>query len=155
MAWLGERARRPRLDLGREGALAVARQLVVFLKRPGGQSQFSAALSLQSRGETFDAMDTWISRDPKVDLSIPRLAERAGMSERTLLRRYREATGLTPAKAVERLRVEAAQRQLCESRVPIKRVAALCGFGSLESMRRGFARLARVTPRDFRGRFSH
>ena len=77
----------------------------------------------------------------------------AGMSERTFLRRYRAATGLTPAKAVERLRVEAAQRQLCETGSSIKRVAALCGFGSQESMRRSFARVARVAPRDFRQRF--
>lgn len=142
-------------DLGRETALAVARQLVVFLKRPGGQSQFSAALSLQGGDGTFDALHAWIARNLKSDLSIPRLAERAGMSERTFLRRHRDATGLTPAKAVERLRVEAAQRRLCDSRVPIKRLAALCGFGSQESMRRSFARLARVAPRDFRERFSH
>jgi transcriptional regulator GlxA family with amidase domain len=142
-------------DLGRECALAIARQLVVFLKRPGGQAQFSVALSLQGGDEKFDALHMWITRNLKADLSIPRLAERAGMSERTFLRRYREATGLTPAKAVERLRVEAAQRQLCASRVSIKRVAARCGFGSQESMRRSFARLAHVAPRDFRERFSH
>ena len=141
-------------DLGREAALAVARQLVVFLKRPGGQSQFSAALSLQGGDGTFDDLHRWISNNLEGDLSIPRLAERVAMSERTFLRRHREATGLTPAKAVERLRVEAAQRQLCETRASIKRVAARCGFGSQESMRRGFARLARVAPRDFRARFS-
>ena len=141
-------------DLGREITLAVARQLVVFVKRPGGQAQFSAALALQSGDHDFDDLHAWIARNLKADLSTPRLAERAGMSERTFLRRYREATGLTPAKAVERLRVEAAQRQLCETRGSIKRVAARCGFGSQESMRRSFARLARVAPRDFRERFS-
>ncbi len=141
-------------DLGRETALAVARQLVVFLKRPGGQAQFSAALSLQRGDGVFDEMHRWIDRNLMADLSIPRLAARAGMSERTFLRRYREATGLTPGKAVERLRVEAAQRQLCETRASIKRVAARCGFGSAESMRRSFMRLARVAPRDFRQRFS-
>ena len=142
-------------DLGRATALAAARQLVVFLKRPGGQAQFSAALALQGADAAFDELHAWIARNLKADLSTPRLAERAGMSERTFLRHYRQATGLTPAKAVERLRVEAAQRQLCESRVSIKRVAARCGFGSQESMRRSFARLARVAPRDFRERFSH
>lgn len=141
-------------DLGRETALAVARQLVVFLKRPGGQSQFSAALALQGGGDEFGDLNEWISRNLRADLSVPRLAERAGMSERTFLRRYRQATGLTPAKAVERLRVEAAQRELCRSRASIKRVAQLCGFGSQESMRRSFARLARVAPKDFRQRFS-
>jgi transcriptional regulator GlxA family with amidase domain len=141
-------------DLGREAALAVARQLVVFLKRPGGQSQFSAALSLQGGDGAFDGLHAWIAGHLDADLSIPRLAERAGMSERTFLRRYRQATGFTPAKAVERLRVEAAQRQLCETRASIKRVAARCGFRSQESMSRSFARLARVAPRDFRERFS-
>ncbi len=141
-------------DLGRETALAVARQLVVFLKRPGGQSQFSAALSLQRGGDAFNTLHEWIAGHLTADLSVPRLAERSGMSERTFVRRYREANGLTPAKAVERLRVEAAQRQLCETRASIKRVAARCGFGSAESMRRSFARLARVTPRDVRERFS-
>jgi transcriptional regulator GlxA family with amidase domain len=76
------------------------------------------------------------------------------MSDRTFLRRYKRATGCSPAKAIERLRVEAAQRQLCDSREPIKRVAARCGFGSEETMRRSFMRLARVSPQDYRARFS-
>jgi transcriptional regulator GlxA family with amidase domain len=140
-------------DLGRATALAVARQLVVFLKRPGGQAQFSAALAVQGGGE-FDALHGWIDGHLSADLSVPRLAERAGMSARTFARRYRQATGLTPAKAVERLRVEAAKRQLCETKAPVKRVAARCGFGSQESMRRSFFRLARTAPSDFRARFS-
>ncbi len=77
------------------------------------------------------------------------------MSARTFPRRYKDATGLTPAKAVERPRVEAAQRQLRHARVSIKRVAVRCGLGSQESMRRSFARLACVTPRNFHAHFSH
>jgi transcriptional regulator GlxA family with amidase domain len=88
-------------DLGRAAALAVARQLVVFLKRPGGQAQFSAALSLQQEQDRFGALHAWIGGNLGADLSIPRLAGRAGMSERTFLRRYREANGVTPAKALE------------------------------------------------------
>ena len=141
-------------DLGREMALAVARQLVVFLKRPGGQAQFSATLSLQRGDDRFGALHAWIGRNLSADLSIPCLAARAGMSDRTFLRRYRQATGATPAKAIERLRVEAAQRRLCDSREPIKRIAAGCGFGSEGTMRRSFARIARVLPREFRARFS-
>jgi len=76
------------------------------------------------------------------------------MSERNFLRRYKQATGVTPARAVERLRVEAAQRRLVETREPIKRVAARCGFGGEETMRRSFLRVARIGPRDFRERFS-
>jgi transcriptional regulator GlxA family with amidase domain len=141
-------------DLGREVALAVARELVVFLKRPGGQAQFSATLSLQRGGGGFDDLHAWIGDNLGADLSIPQLAARAHMSERTFLRRYKQAAGCSPAKAIERLRVEAAQRRLCESREPIKRVAARCGFGSEEMMRRSFARVARVSPQDYRARFS-
>jgi transcriptional regulator GlxA family with amidase domain len=141
-------------DLGRAVALDVARQLVMFLKRPGGQAQFSAALALQRGDESFAALHDWIGRNLDGDLSAPRLAARAGMSERNFQRRYKQATGSTPAKAIERLRVEAAQRRLCDSREPIKRVAARCGFGSEETMRRSFARLARIAPRDYRERFS-
>ena len=141
-------------DLGRAAALAVARQLVVFLKRPGGQAQFSAALALQAADERFEALHRWIGENLTADLSAPRLAEKAGMSERNFLRRYKQATGVTPARAVERLRVEAAQRRLVETREPIKRVAARCGFGGEETMRRSFLRVARIGPRDFRERFS-
>jgi transcriptional regulator GlxA family with amidase domain len=141
-------------DLGRQTALDVARQLVVFLKRPGGQAQFSAALSLQRGDDSFADLHAWIGQNLGADLSVPRLAGRAGMSERTFLRRYKQATGCTPTKAIERLRVEAAQRRLCDTREPIKRIAVRCGFGSAETMRRSFARIARVTPRDYRDRFS-
>ena len=141
-------------DLGRDKALAVARQLVVFLKRPGGQAQFSAALALQAADERFEALNRWIGENLRADLSVPRLAEQAGMSERNFARRYKQATGLSPARAIERLRVEAAQRRLCETREPVKRVASRCGFGGEETMRRSFLRIAKIGPQDFRARFS-
>ena len=141
-------------DLGRAMALEIARQLVVFLKRPGGQAQFSAMLSLQYGDESFAALHEWIGHNLDAELSVPDLAARARMSERTFLRRYKQATGATPAKAIERLRVEAAQRRLCDSNERIKRVALRCGFGSEETMRRSFLRIARVTPQDYRDRFS-
>jgi transcriptional regulator GlxA family with amidase domain len=140
-------------DLGRPIALAVARHLVVFLKRPGGQAQFSAALSLQSADEDFAALHGWLAEHLAESLSLSRLAARAAMSERTFLRRYREATGLTPARAIERLRVEAARQFLAETRLPAKRIAARCGFGSEETMRRSFMRLQGVSPQDYRQRF--
>ena len=140
-------------DLGRAVALAVARYLVVFLKRPGGQAQFSAALALQAADDRFGALHDWISRHLAGDLSLSRLADQAGMSERSFSRRYAEATGQTPARAIERLRVEAARRLLSESRTPVKRIAQQCGFGSQESMRRSFLRLLAVTPHDYRSRF--
>jgi transcriptional regulator GlxA family with amidase domain len=141
-------------DLGRSVALAVARYLVVFFKRPGGQAQFSAALSLQSADDKFGALHDWLNGHLADDLSLPVLAGQAGMSERSFSRHYAEATGQTPARAIERLRVEAARRLLSESRLPVKRIAQRCGFGSEETMRRSFLRLLAVTPQDYRARFS-
>src|ERR1700733_3510563 len=141
-------------DLGRNVALAVARYLVVFLKRPGGQAQFSAALSLQSGEEPFGRLHVWIKANLSRDLSLPALASQAAMSERSFSRRYLEATGLTPARAVDRLRVEAARQLLSDTKVPIKRVARQCGFGTEETMRRSFLRLLSTSPQDYRARFS-
>ena len=140
-------------DLGRSVALAVARYLVVFLKRPGGQAQFSAALALQAADDRFGALHDWINRHLVSDLSLSVLANQAGMSERSFSRHYAEATGQTPARAIERLRVDAARRLLSETRLPVKRVSQRCGFGSEETMRRSFLRLLSVTPQDYRDRF--
>jgi transcriptional regulator GlxA family with amidase domain len=141
-------------DLGRSVALAVARYLVVFLKRPGGQAQFSAALALQAADDRFVALHDWINNHLDDELSLSVLADRAGMSERSFSRHYAEATGQTPARAIERLRVDAARRLLSESRTPVKRIAQRCGFGSEETMRRSFLRLLAVTPQDYRSRFT-
>jgi transcriptional regulator GlxA family with amidase domain len=141
-------------DLGRTVALAVARYLVVFLKRPGGQAQFSEALSMQSAEDEFGALHEWINKHLSDDLSLARLAGQAGMSERSFSRHYAEATGVTPARAIERLRVEAARRLLSESRLPVKRISQRCGFGSEETMRRSFLRVLSATPNDYRTRFS-
>ena len=141
-------------DLGRTVALAVARYLVVFLKRPGGQAQFSEALALQSSEDEFGALHDWVGKHLADDISLPRLADQAGMSERSFSRHYAEATGQTPARAVERLRVEAARRLLSETRLPVKRISQRCGFGSEETMRRSFLRVLAATPQDYRSRFS-
>ncbi|HEV8389757.1 MAG TPA: GlxA family transcriptional regulator [Dongiaceae bacterium] len=140
-------------DLGRELALAVARQLVVFLKRPGGQAQFSATLALQHGNARFEGLHAWIADNLSGDLSVTALAGASGMSERSFVRHYRQATGLTPARAVEQIRVEAARRTL-ELGLPVKRVAARCGFGSEETMRRSFLRLLGASPQAYRERFS-
>ena len=140
-------------DLGRAIALGVARYLVMFLKRPGGQAQFSAALSLQSTDDHFAGLHDWLTEHLAEDLPLKRLAAQARMSERTFLRRYHAATGLTPARAIERLRVEAARQLLAETRLSAKRIAARCGFGSEETMRRSFVRLQGVSPQDYRARF--
>jgi transcriptional regulator GlxA family with amidase domain len=141
-------------DLGRTVALAIARDLVVFLKRPGGQAQFSEFLSLQAAEDKFGTLHDWISNHLADDLSLPVLARQAGMSERSFSRHYAEATGLTPARAIERLRVQGARHLLSETRLPVKRISQRCGFGSEETMRRSFLRVLDRTPQDYRARFT-
>jgi transcriptional regulator GlxA family with amidase domain len=142
-------------DLGRQLALAVARHLVVFLKRPGGQAQFSAALTLQSSDDRFASLHEWLRTNLDDDLSLRRLAAQAKkMSERSFLRRYRDATGMTPRRAIERLRVETARQLLAETTMPLKRIAQRCGFGTEETMRRTFLRVQGTGPSDYRARFS-
>jgi transcriptional regulator GlxA family with amidase domain len=140
-------------DLGHDMAMSVARQLVVFLKRPGGQSQFSAALGLQDQAGRFDALHGWIMENLDHPLTLPQLAERAGMSERNFSRRYREQTGKTPARAIEDMRIETARR-LLEQNLPITRVASRCGFGSEETLRRAFLRRIGVSPQAYRAHFA-
>ncbi|MDC7789060.1 helix-turn-helix domain-containing protein [Rhodoplanes sp. TEM] len=141
-------------DLGPVPALAAARHLVVFLKRPGGQSQFSTALALQQRGDgRFGALHAFMEAHLDGDLSVAALAGAAGMSERSFVRHYRSATGETPARAVERLRIEAARRML-ESGLAVKQVAARCGFGAEETLRRAFQRMLGTSPQAYRARFS-
>jgi transcriptional regulator GlxA family with amidase domain len=140
-------------DLGHEVALAVARQLVVFLRRPGGQSQFSVALALKTADERFERLHAFMLENLHRDLSVPALARAAGMSERSFVRHYHGATGATPARAVERLRVEAARRML-EDGAAIKRVARGCGFGSEETLRRAFLRHVGVSAQAYRQRFA-
>ena len=116
------------LDNGRSLALTVARQLVVFLKRPGGQAQFSATLALQDTDGTFDRLHGWIADHLDRDLSLGALADQAGMSLRSFSRRYRATTGRTPAEGVEMIRVETARR-LLEDGASVTRTATRCGFG--------------------------
>jgi len=110
-------------------------------------------LSLQTADDKFGALHDWINLHLGDDLSLAILADQAAMSERSFSRHYAEATRQTPARAVERLRVEAARRLLSESRLPVKRIVQRCGFGSEETMRRSFLRLLSVTPQDYRARF--
>ncbi|MFM0337894.1 GlxA family transcriptional regulator [Paraburkholderia fungorum] len=142
-------------DVGHAAAMQAARRLVVFMKRPGGQSQFSAALAAQaSAGGPFEALHSWMAAHLRDDLSVERLAERARMSPRTFARRYVDEVGRTPAKTVSALRLEAASRALAESRRPLKRIALDCGFGSEQNLRRAFIRRFGVLPLDYRERFA-
>jgi len=139
-------------DHGRAVALAVARELVVFLKRPGGQSQFSAPLALQEKGDRFHDLHSWVADNLTRRLTLDVLAARAGMSERSFSRRYQAHTGHTPAKGVELIRVEHAKSRL-ETGATIAAVSRACGFGSPETMRRTFLRHLGVAPREWRERF--
>ena len=142
-------------DLGHALAMTVARGLVVFLKRPGGQSQFSAPLSAQAASANgLDALHAWMAEHLGSDLRVERLAARAGMSPRTFARVYAAKLGTTPAKTVERLRVEAARRALEDDDAPIKQIAHRCGFGDEERMRRAFVRRLGVSPSEYRERFA-
>ena len=141
-------------DLGHAAAMAIARDLVVFLKRPGGQAQFSAVLQMQAGDDRFDSLHGWIAGHLDADLSVPALAARVRLSERSFVRHYTKLLRTTPARAVERMRVEAARGLLGTTGMPVKRVAQRCGFGSEETMRRSFLRQIAVTPQDYRARFS-
>ncbi|MDE1143060.1 MAG: helix-turn-helix domain-containing protein [Paraburkholderia tropica] len=142
-------------DYGHAVAMQAARRLVVFMKRPGGQAQFSETLEAQSAaGGAFEALHGWMAANLHVELSVERLAEEARMSPRTFARRYVEAVGRTPARTVAAMRIEAAAHALAQSRRPVKRIAADCGFGSEQNLRRAFERRYGVLPVDYRARFS-
>jgi transcriptional regulator GlxA family with amidase domain len=143
-------------DAGRQAAMNVARLLVVYLKRSGGQSQYSALLAAQveSESETFDPLDRWIAEHLKEDLRVEALAERVHMSPRNFARAYAEKRGCTPAKAVEAIRVEAARRRLEETEERIESVAETSGFSSEEQMRCAFIRIVGIPPREYRKHFA-
>jgi transcriptional regulator GlxA family with amidase domain len=141
-------------DYGRELALEVARQLVLFLKRPGGQSQFSAHLNAQtSAAGRLQQVTEWIVDHLDDDLGVESLAERAAMSPRNFARVFVEELGMTPAKFVEKARVDQARRDLEDSDLTLEEIAAASGFGSGERMRRTFQRHLSVVPQDYRRRF--
>jgi transcriptional regulator GlxA family with amidase domain len=142
-------------DLGSEMALAVAREMVLYLRRAGGQSQFSTALALQAadRKQIADVR-TWALDNLDRDLTVQTLAEQARMSPRNFARAFLKNTGTTPARFVERLRVEAARRRLEESRDKLEKIACDCGFGSIQRLRRSFHRVLRVHPHEYRLRFT-
>jgi transcriptional regulator GlxA family with amidase domain len=141
-------------DLGRDVAHAVARQLVLFLRRPGGQSQFSVALwSRQPATDPVRAAVTAIHADPGARHDIAGLAAHAGLSPRHLQRRFTAELGVPPAAYVERVRVEAAQRALTEGDEPVEAIARRYGFTTAETLRRTFHRRLGIAPSDYRARF--
>lgn len=142
-------------DLGHRAAMETARQLVVFLKRSGGQSQYSAPLAAQAaEGGTFADLHAWMADRLAGDLRVERLAAQVGMSPRTFARGYVAAVGRTPAKTVEDMRLEGACQALAGTELPLKRVAHRCGFGDEQNLRRAFQRRLGVGPLEYRERFA-
>jgi transcriptional regulator GlxA family with amidase domain len=141
-------------DFGRELALIVARYMVMFLKRPGGQSQFSAHLAAQmSTKSQIQQAQEYVLENLSGDLSVDLLAERAGMSTRNFARVFRQDVKFTPAGFVKTARIDAARRMLADTKTPVQRVARACGFGNLNTMRRVFISNLGVTPLDYRKSF--
>ncbi|MFF7408367.1 GlxA family transcriptional regulator [Streptomyces lydicus] len=141
-------------DLGRDLALTVARHLVVFLRRPGNQTQFSAQLAAQTaQRRPLRDVQHWITENPAADLSVDALAGRAGLSPRHFARAFRDEVGMTPGRYVDRVRLEAARRGLEDTVDGVAQVARRCGYGTPEAMRRAFLRALGASPAEYRRRF--
>jgi transcriptional regulator GlxA family with amidase domain len=143
-------------DYGSRLALQVARNLVLYLRRPGGQSQFSAALSLQlTDRKPLRELESWVLDNLNKPLTVPVLAQRVAMSPRNFARVFTKEMKTTPAKFVERLRVEAARRRLEESHNSMETISSECGFGNVNSMRNVFQRTLKIAPGQYRHHFRH
>ncbi|MGW6983544.1 GlxA family transcriptional regulator [Streptomyces sp. NPDC054932] len=141
-------------DHGRNVALQIARHLVVFLRRPGNQAQFSAQLAAQTaRRDPLRDVQQWITEHPEGDLSVEALAGRARLSPRHFARAFRAETGVTPGRYVERVRVEHARRLLEDGAAGVAEVARACGYGTPEALRRAFVKTIGQPPAEYRRRF--
>lgn len=141
-------------DFGRQWALAVARRMVMYLKRPGGQAQFSTQLRAQMvEGGPLASLLTRLRERPELPYSVEKLAELAAMSPRNFARVFARETGMTPARYLDQVRLERAIVLLEDSRVPIAGVARMSGFTCPEQLRRTFIRHMGITPVGYRKRF--
>jgi len=141
-------------DLGREAALAIARHLVVFLRRPGNQAQFSAQLAAQTaQREPLREVQQWITEHPGEDLSVESLAARASLSPRHFARAFQTETGMTPGRYVDRVRLEHARRLLEDTTDGVEEISRTCGYGTPEAMRRAFVKSLGAAPAEYRRRF--
>ncbi|GHA85806.1 MULTISPECIES: GlxA family transcriptional regulator [Streptomyces] len=142
-------------DHGREVALTVARHLVVFLRRPGNQAQFSAQLTAQTAvREPLRDVQHWITQHPDADLCVEALAARARLSPRHFTRAFRAETGLTPGRYVERVRLEQARRLLEDTTDGVAGISRASGYGTPEAMRRAFVKALGTAPAEYRRRFN-
>jgi transcriptional regulator GlxA family with amidase domain len=141
-------------DLGRDAALDIARYLVVFLRRPGNQAQFSAQLSAQvANREPLREVQRWIADHPAEDLSVQTLASRASLSPRQFARAFAAEVGMPPGRYVDRVRLETARRRMEDTADGVEQTARSCGYGTPEAMRRAFIRALGVSPGEYRRRF--
>ena len=141
-------------DWGWEVAASVARGMLIFMRRPGGQSQFSSYVFNEAKNrKDFRELQAWIVSNPHKDLGVEQLAERMSMSPRNFSRLFCQEIGVTPAKFVEGIRMEAARNMILQTDLPMESVAAQCGFGNAEQMRRSFQRLLKTTPQEHRSLF--
>jgi transcriptional regulator GlxA family with amidase domain len=141
-------------DLGRDAALEIARHLVVFLRRPGNQAQFSAQLAAQlADREPLREVQRWIADHPAADLSVETLASQASLSARQFARAFTAEVGMPPGRYVDRVRLEAARRRLEDTADGVEQTARSCGYGTPEAMRRAFIRVLGVSPGEYRRRF--
>ncbi|MFJ2609010.1 GlxA family transcriptional regulator [Streptomyces sp. NPDC091279] len=141
-------------DLGRQLALTVARHLVVFLRRPGNQAQFSVQLAAQTaRREPLREVQQWITEHPADDLSVDALAARAALSPRHFARAFEAETGTTPGRYVDRVRLEHARRLLEDTGDGVEEISRTCGYGTPEAMRRAFVKALDTAPAEYRRRF--
>jgi transcriptional regulator GlxA family with amidase domain len=142
-------------DLGREVAIRVAGQLVMYFKRPGGQLQFSREGRVMPTGRSaLQDLQRWIAAHLTLDLGVDNLARRMDLSARHFSRLFRKEIGTTPATWVEQVRVAAARHMLEQGSQSPKRVAAACGFSDVDTLRRVFVRNLGVTPAEYRKRFA-
>lgn len=142
-------------DFGEPTALRVARQLVMYLKRPSGQSQFSVPIEPQSTTRRMDELRHHVTRNLTSSLTVADLAEQANVSERQLTRIFKTELGMTPAVYIESARVEAARNRLETTDDTLERVASACGFGTTDTLIRAFRRKLNTTPTEYRNRFRH
>ncbi|GAA4252280.1 GlxA family transcriptional regulator [Dactylosporangium darangshiense] len=141
-------------DLGRDVALTIARHLVMFLRRPGGQRQFSVQLAAQvAARDPLREVQRYAAEHPAADLSVPALARRANLSPRQFSRAFAAEVGTPPGRYVDGVRLEAARRLLEEGGSGVEEIARACGYGTPEAMRRAFVRELGVGPADYRERF--
>lgn len=141
-------------DFGDRLAMAIARELVVPLRRSGGQLQFSASLAAQANASSaLQGLIAWMNDNPTEDLSVYQLAKRSGMSERNFARKFVAETGSTPASFVTFLRLDCAKRYLESTDYPLARIAERSGFGSVDALERRFRKRLGITPNQFRERF--